>query len=448
MYTKEVNEHSPLRILEKSIHGGLGKGNLGVVMARAGVGKTACLVQIGLDDLMRDRDVLHVALGQTLEHVQSWYDALFDDVALRTQLEDKEAVRAQVTRRRIIKTFGDLALSPERLERTLAMFEEHMKFKPSIILIDGYDWSGGHVHRDPAHSLSIPLAPVAADLGVFKGMAKRLGAELWISAQTHRGETGNHPTQLTPPCAAYAALIDVAIFLEPHDGHIDVRLLKDHASPVPVDTHLHLHPDTLALVAEGEEPAAPAKLPPAAFTLLSGAAAGAEAEFGGCAERWGLSELNFSFAGRATERTRGMVILTETELRQGDVSSSYLTKHMHRSYPETPLFRKVLQSIWHQVNTTGEVFAVGVIQADNTVRGGTGWAAELARHMDKPVHVYDQERKSWFRWSAGNWATADEPVVTKTRFTGTGTRFLSDDGRAAIRALFERSFGAKTSAGG
>ena len=39
MYRKEVNRSSPLRILERSIHGGLGPGNLGVVMARAGVGK-------------------------------------------------------------------------------------------------------------------------------------------------------------------------------------------------------------------------------------------------------------------------------------------------------------------------------------------------------------------------------------------------------------------------
>src|SRR5262249_24872615 len=122
MYAKEVNEHSPLRILEKSIHGGLGKGNLGVVMARAGVGKTACLVQIGLDDLMRGRDVLHVALGQTLEHVQSWYDALFDDLAARTALDEKETVRAQMVKHRVIKAFGDHSLPPDRLEKTLAMF--------------------------------------------------------------------------------------------------------------------------------------------------------------------------------------------------------------------------------------------------------------------------------------------------------------------------------------
>jgi hypothetical protein len=439
MYAKEVNEHSPLRILDKSIHGGLGKGNLGVVMARAGVGKTACLVQIGLDDLMRGKDVLHVALGQTLEHVQSWYDALFDDLATRTALEEKDTVRAQVVKHRIIKSFADHSLPPERLERTLAMFEQHMSFKPSAILIDGYDWTGGHVVRDPGQSL-VPLAPVAADLGALKAIAKRLGAELWISAQTHRGETGTHPTQLTPPCAAYEKLIDVAVFLEPHGHHIDVRLLKDHGTtPAPVDTHLHLHPDTLALWSNGEAPSA-AKLPPAAYTLLSGAAAGAEAEFGACAEKYGLAEINFSFGGRATERTRGLVVLSENELKQGDVSSSYVQAHMHRKYPETPLFRRVLQSIWHQVNTTGEVFAVGVLQPDNTVKGGTGWAAELARHMEKPVHVYDQEKKTWYRWAGSGWAAAGEPTITRTRFTGTGTRFLSDDGRAAIRALFERSF--------
>jgi hypothetical protein len=443
MYAKEVNEHSPLRILEKSIHGGLGKGNLGVVMARAGVGKTACLVQIGLDDLMRDKHVLHVALGQTLEHVQSWYDALFDDLAARTALEDRDEVRSQVVKHRVIKAYSDHYLPPERLERTIAMFEQHMQFRPAAILIDGYDWTGGVLMRDPGTSY-IPNAQVAADLGAFKGIAKRLGAELWISAQTHRGETGKHPMKITPPCAAYAQLIDVAVFLESHENHIDVRLLKDHDNVAPSELPLHLHPDTMSLFADDEgEVHKPGKLPPAAHTLLSGGAAGAEAEFGACAERWGCAELNFSFAGRATERSRGLTLLGETELKLGEVSSSYLTAHMHRQYPDTPLFRKVLQSIWHQVSSTGEVFAVGVILPDNTVKGGTGWAAELARHFHKPVHVYDQERKGWFRWSGQEWVEEKAPVVTHTRFTGTGTRFLSDDGRAAIRALFERSFGGR-----
>lgn len=440
MYRKEVNAESPIRILEKSIHGGLGKGNLGVVMARAGVGKTACLVQIGLDDLMRGRDVFHVALGQTVEHVHAWYDALFDDLALRTKLEDREGVRAELGRRRVIKAFSDIGLTPERLEKALATFQQHLQFKPQAILIDGYDWNGASAMR-PESSL-VPIATVAADLGAFKTLAKRLGADLWITAQTHREVTGAHPTNLTPPVAPYADLVDVAIFLEPHGDHVDLRLLKDHGDAVPPDTHLHLHCDTMRLVADDDlDRQATARLPVTAYTMLSGGAAGAEAEFGACAERWGLVEMNFTFAGRKTERARGVVMLSENDLKQGDVSGAYLRQKMHRSYPDTPLFRKVLQSIWHQVNTAGEVFAVGVILPDETVKGGTGWAAELARHWGKPVHVYDQERKGWFAWKDGEWVAAAEPVITRTRFCGTGTRFLSDDGRAAIRGLFERSFG-------
>src|SRR5262249_18368960 len=116
------------------------------------------------------------------------------------------------------------------------------------------------------------------------------------------------------------------------------------------------------------------------------------------------------------------------------------TTCMHRNYSMTPLFKKVIQSIWHQVNTAGEVFVVGTILPDNTVKGGTGWAAELAKHWGKPVHVYDQERKGWYEWQSSGWEATAEPRISRTRFAGTGTRFLSADGKKAIRGLFERSF--------
>ncbi len=40
MYRKEVNERSPMRVFEKSMHGGLGRGNVGIVgvlMQRRGI---------------------------------------------------------------------------------------------------------------------------------------------------------------------------------------------------------------------------------------------------------------------------------------------------------------------------------------------------------------------------------------------------------------------------
>ena len=179
---------------------------------------------------------------------------------------------------------------------------------------------------------------------------------------------------------------------------------------------------------------------PENYVLFSGAAQGAESAFGATAERHGIDEVNFTFEGHSDARRRGIRVLTRAELRQGDVSLAYITKLMHRRYPDTPLFRKVLQSIWHQVNNGREVFVVGRIQPDQTVTGGTGVAAEFAKLFNKPVYVFDQARDGWFRWAGDAWEATQDPVISEPHFSGTGTRFLEDNGRAAIDGLFARTF--------
>jgi KaiC/GvpD/RAD55 family RecA-like ATPase len=427
MYVNEVNANSPIRILERYHQGGLSGGELGVVMARAGVGKTAFLVQVALDDAMREQPVLHVALGQDLEHVQSWYDALFDDLAQVTNLADREQVRALVKRNRVIHAFADTTFSHKRLDEVVDLYER-AQFTPAVILIDGLNWEEGTVDQR------------SAELRALKLVAKRLGAVLWLSAQTHRDVTPVHPTELIPPCAEHRELIDVAVFLEPEDTHISVRLLKDHEHEAPADTRLRLHADTMRL-AQDEAVEPEVSLPSRLFALLSGGANGAEAAFGEAAERWGLGEVNFSFAGRETARKRGVVELSEAELERGSVSTAYIKAQLHRSFPDTRTFQLLLKSIWHQVSTAGEVFVVGEILDDDTVKGGTGWGAELAKHLKKPVYVFDQPKGEWFHWQGDGWVRVENPKIRRTRFTGTGTRFLGDAGRKAIEDLFERSFG-------
>ena len=181
-------------------------------------------------------------------------------------------------------------------------------------------------------------------------------------------------------------------------------------------------------------------LPRDAFTLLSGGAEGAETAFGEEAERWGLREMTFSFPGRVPPRTRGLVELSEVELRQGFMSRAYVETQLGRRFPNTPDFNRLISTIWHQVATAGEVFIIGLLLPDGSVNGGTGWAAELGKHFNKPIHVFDQERGKWFRWAGHDWASAEPPRVRHARFTGTGTRYLNPDGHAAIRDLFTRSF--------
>lgn len=174
--------------------------------------------------------------------------------------------------------------------------------------------------------------------------------------------------------------------------------------------------------------------------LYSGAAQGAEAEFGAAAERHGIEEVNFTFEGHTDARTRGIRVLTHAELKRGDVSLAYVGRLMHREYRDTPLFRKVLQSIWHQVNAGQEIYVVGKILDDGTVKGGTGWGAEFAKLCNKPLFVFDQDAATWSRWDGRGWQKAGDPVVGHAEFTGTGTRFLNAAGKSAIEGLFARSF--------
>src|SRR5574339_987740 len=102
MYRKEVNERSPMRVFEKSMHGGLGRGNIGVVVARPGVGKTALLVQIALDDLLRDRKVLHISHEHAVDHVRAYYDEIFHDLSTYRKLDQPAAIRLEIERHRLI----------------------------------------------------------------------------------------------------------------------------------------------------------------------------------------------------------------------------------------------------------------------------------------------------------------------------------------------------------
>ena len=174
--------------------------------------------------------------------------------------------------------------------------------------------------------------------------------------------------------------------------------------------------------------------------LFSGAAKGAEAAFGAAAERHGIDEVNFTFAEHNDSRTRGIRVLTHEELKQGDVSLEYVSRLMNRRYHDTASMRKILQSIWHQVNNGQEIYVVGHILTDGTVKGGTGWGAEFAKLCNKAIFVFDQEEDGWRRWTGDAWVPESSPRITHTHIAGTGTRILQPNGKKAINDLFDRSF--------
>lgn len=233
MHQKEVNDRSPLRVLDQSIHGGLGRGNIGVVVARHGVGKTAFLVGVALDDLMRGRKVLHVSLEQSADKVRTFYDEIFAELSHSEELENVWQVHSNVERNRRIYSYLGGTFSLEKFREATTAVTEQGVFVPDAIVIDGFDFA----------------AASATDMAEFRQVARRLNAELWMSAVTTR-DSRRDERGIPEPIAHLEASIDVVLSMG-HDGRaVHVGLHKDHDNPNVSDLKLALDPTTLLLTRE------------------------------------------------------------------------------------------------------------------------------------------------------------------------------------------------------
>lgn len=231
MFTKEVNERSPLRVFEKSIHGGLGKGNLGVVMSRAGVGKTAFLIGIAMDDLMRGRKVLHLSSKDSVDHVREFYDEVFEELRRSVDLADAAQTRLDVERSRMIHTYRGVPFTVDKIRSDVAFYKEHVHFEPEVVIIDGFDYA----------------AATEADFTALRDLAKTAKIEIWLSALTHREDLGAAGGGIPKPVARFEPWISVVVNLEPNEGAVSLRLLKDHDSEKLDDLHIRLDPRTLLI---------------------------------------------------------------------------------------------------------------------------------------------------------------------------------------------------------
>jgi archaellum biogenesis ATPase FlaH len=439
MYRKEVNEKSPMRVFEKSMHGGLGAGNVGVVISRPGVGKTALLVQVALDDLMRGKRVLHISHETAVDHVRAYYDELFHDLANDYQLDQPDRVRLDVERNRLLCSHLEKVQdnppslrggrsSIDRIEQTVRFATDTVSFQPDIVIVEGFDFA--HATTEAVDALG--------------ELAKEVGAELWLSARTDEyvDAGGSGPESTPAPLRRFFDHVAVIVLLRPEEDSVRLELLKEHDNPDVSELSLRLEPTTMRVVDEDVPPRSNVPRNPRQFQLFSGGARGAEAAFGACAEAWQVRETHFSFEGHEyLARERGLVVLDEGELKKGDFSLVYASRRLGRPLAEIPHIRRILQTVWHQITAADEVFVIGALQDDGTVKGGTGWGAELARLWHKPLCLFDQAQQKWQRWDGSAWVDESAPVIKRKRFAGIGTTQLSEEGNKAVRGLFERSFG-------
>jgi hypothetical protein len=233
MLKNDLILRNPLRLLEASDTEILAPGAFGAVLARAGVGKTALIVQIALNTLLRQKNVLHISLNEPVGKVTLWYQEVFERLAQQYQVPQIDQLWDVILPHRLIMTFQVERFSAPKLEERLTDLTTQNIFIPHMIIIDGLPFD----------------AKVRNELQSLKSLAARQGLPVWFTITTHRHEAPAEdglPVQFSP----VQDLFDSAILLQPGDSAIHLNVLKGHKTS-PEDTLLTLDPATMLLQSQG-----------------------------------------------------------------------------------------------------------------------------------------------------------------------------------------------------
>jgi hypothetical protein len=231
MIKAELIKRSPLRLLEESIQGGLGIGNIGVLASRKGVGKTACLVHIATDKLFQNKPVIHVSYASRVDYIINWYEDIFKEIAKKRELERAIEVHDEIIKNRVIMNFKQDAANATQILKSLEAMIQFGQFAADSVIVDGYDF----------------LMGTPEDLRAFKDFAKRVGVEVWFSASL-KGEEPLFDDKGVPLVLdRYLDEIAVLITLGFKEEFVRLSLAKCHECLMLGELPLKLDPQTLLI---------------------------------------------------------------------------------------------------------------------------------------------------------------------------------------------------------
>ncbi len=229
MLKQDLILRNPLRLLGQEDHYILPEGGIGAVLARAGVGKTALMVQLALDTLLREKNVLHVSLDDPVDKVSLWHKEVFHNMAEQYNLSQINQLWDSILLKRFIMTFKVEGFSVPKLEERLRDLTEQNIFTPQMIIIDGFPFD------------ETTLEP----LQQLREFSSRHGLRIWFSVRTHRHEEPG-PDGIPPQLSDLDDLFNVILQLQPEGKKVHVRVLKgvDASTEYP---ELMLDPATMLI---------------------------------------------------------------------------------------------------------------------------------------------------------------------------------------------------------
>ena len=182
----EIKARNPVstgwNYIDELSKGGLGKGELGVVIAPTGAGKSMVLVHLGAQAIKNGKNVVHYTLELADTVVASRYDSCITGVPLKDLFVFKEHIYENVQDLEgglIVKEYPTKSASTRTLENHLEKLRQR-DFRVDMILVDYGDLLKPNVIRKEKR---MELESTYEEL---RALAQKNDCPVWTASQTNR----------------------------------------------------------------------------------------------------------------------------------------------------------------------------------------------------------------------------------------------------------------------
>ncbi|MEN6437805.1 MAG: hypothetical protein ABFD97_04425 [Syntrophobacter sp.] len=207
-------------------------GKMGLLIARAGAGKTACLTHLAIGHLLKNEPVLHVCVDIMPDKVKLWYQELLKSLFANRPGCDAAAIQHRIEPHRFIMSFMNQTFSPGKLEQSIENLKQQTRFTPTLLILDGLDFDRN-------------------DRSVFEqiqDIANRQGLRVWFSARMHRHISDVNERGIPYPAHLIDDLFSSILTLTTEGDSIRLKILKQDEDYNAVTSGVLLDPGTFLLL--------------------------------------------------------------------------------------------------------------------------------------------------------------------------------------------------------
>ena len=189
--------------VDELTQGGLGGGELGVIVAPAGVGKTWVLAAIGANAMKRGKHIVHYSLELNESYVGLRYDSIFTGIANQNLKYHKDDVQSEMDKLKgdlVIKYFPTKTASVNTLSAHLKRITT-LGTQVDMVVVDYAD-----ILKDTgtAREVRHALGNIYEDL---RGLAGEFDIPIWTASQANRSALDEDVIEATKVSESYQKIM-------------------------------------------------------------------------------------------------------------------------------------------------------------------------------------------------------------------------------------------------